>query len=245
MRKGRTLEQVVERLEQILGHSDQIEVKSPDLVEGRVSGRLREIDVSLRGQVGSTTIFVMVECRERTDTADVTWIEQLVSKREDVAADKAVAVSTSGFSSSARRFADAKGIELRTVEEIGNTEVSSWLGVQEATLEIHEAKHVRTEIELDPPRPISGARELTPDLRRAVALEKAFAKVLRQKADGRMLSILDVWQLVPDAVWIQIERGAAPQRRRVEVDVEGVQVETTAGLVDVSSISFQVELSIT
>jgi hypothetical protein len=42
---------------------------------GRNSGTSREVDVSLRSQVGSVSVLVIIECRDRAKPQDVTWIE--------------------------------------------------------------------------------------------------------------------------------------------------------------------------
>lgn len=93
-------------------------VTSPEYIQGRRSGQRREIDVALRAQVGSSGVFVMIECRDRNDKGDVTWIEQLESKLVDVGADKAIAVCSAGFTSGALEAARDKLIETRTLAEI-------------------------------------------------------------------------------------------------------------------------------
>ena len=103
-RAGRSLELLVQALEQLLAGAP-VEIRSPDFIMGRNSGTSREVDVSLRSQVGSVSVLVIIECRDRAKPQDVTWIEQLASKREDVGADKAVAVSAGGFSAGARNLA--------------------------------------------------------------------------------------------------------------------------------------------
>jgi hypothetical protein len=90
-RAGRSLELLVQAVDQLLAGAP-VEIRSPDFIMGRDSGTSREVDVSWRSQVGSVSVLVIIECRDRAKPQDVTWIEQLASKREDVGADKAVAV---------------------------------------------------------------------------------------------------------------------------------------------------------
>ncbi|HUI39919.1 MAG TPA: restriction endonuclease, partial [Methanothrix sp.] len=97
VRKGRDLELLVAFLENHLGPLG-IEIKSPDYIQDKDTSQLREVDISLRSKIGSSNILAIVECRDRKGDEDVTWIEQLSRKRESVGADKAVAVSSSGFS---------------------------------------------------------------------------------------------------------------------------------------------------
>ena len=101
VRPGRALEQLVAVLERVLDPTDVV-ITSPDKIVGKLSNQEREVDVSLRARVGSAQILVIIECRDRQGAQDVRWIEELATKREDVGADKAIAVSPTGFSEAAR-----------------------------------------------------------------------------------------------------------------------------------------------
>jgi hypothetical protein len=107
-RAGRELEKLVEMIEKALSDTD-VKIKSPDYIVGVNSKSLREVDISLQTRVGSTDILVILECRDRQSVEDVRWIEELATKREDVLASKAIAVSSSGFSEGARRMSTHLG----------------------------------------------------------------------------------------------------------------------------------------
>jgi hypothetical protein len=124
-RKGRDREKLVAALEKFLSDKE-VEIKSPDYIKGVISEGRREIDVSLRN-VGSTETLTIFEIRKRKKGDDVTWIEQLNTKRQDVLADKVVAVSSSSFSKSAKTMAEKLGIELRTLNELEDGNLPSWL----------------------------------------------------------------------------------------------------------------------
>lgn len=124
-RKGRELEELVAALENGLGGTD-IKVTSPDQIEDKTTKEKREVDVSLKGKIGSNEILIIIECRDRKPKQDVTWIEQIATKRDDIGAHKAIAVSSSGFSEAAKNKAIAKNIELRTLEEIDPEEITKW-----------------------------------------------------------------------------------------------------------------------
>src|SRR4051794_19530866 len=108
-RRGRDLELLVAHLEKHLGNTG-IQVTSPDYIVGWRSKSRREADVALRTKIGSSSVLVIVECRDRDDTEDVTWVEQLASKRDDVGAAKAVAVSAEGFTKGAKNMASTYDI---------------------------------------------------------------------------------------------------------------------------------------
>lgn len=85
-RQGREFEQIAEGFQRFFG-STNVDVRSPDYIEGRLSHQQREIDVSLRGEIGGGPFFAIVECRDRNGKGDLAWLEQVAQKREDVGAD--------------------------------------------------------------------------------------------------------------------------------------------------------------
>lgn len=54
----------------------------------------------------------MVECRNRKNVQDVTWVEQVVTKRNDLNIDRAIMVTTSSFTEPAKIKAKHYGIEV-------------------------------------------------------------------------------------------------------------------------------------
>lgn len=127
VRKGREFEEIISRLEEVLNDSD-IEITSPGWVKDNTNptGKKREIDIALKRTVGEKTSLIILECRDRKDNENVTWIEQLVTKRNDIGADKAIAVSSTGFTEGAKNKAKYHGVELRTLEEITREIIFDW-----------------------------------------------------------------------------------------------------------------------
>lgn len=124
-RDWRQFEELVARIEAAATPRGAV-VKSPDRIRDSVTGKLREVDASIRYRLGTVDILITIECRRRGRREDDTWIEQLASKRAKVGAAKTIAVSSSGFSDSARRTAEQYGIELRTLSEVSASEIDSW-----------------------------------------------------------------------------------------------------------------------
>lgn len=124
-REGRELEKLVEKLETELADKN-VEIKSPDYIPDRFTARKREVDISLRGKIGTHELLIIIETRDRNETEDVRWIEQIITKRDDIRANKAIAVSSFGFSDGAIAKAQANSIELRTLEEINSETIKSW-----------------------------------------------------------------------------------------------------------------------
>ncbi|MEU6669187.1 restriction endonuclease [Streptomyces sp. NPDC046727] len=59
-------------------------------IPGRISGKLRQIDVLVTARVGPHEIMVVIECKWRRRPIDVGVIDSLVGKLEDVGADRGV-----------------------------------------------------------------------------------------------------------------------------------------------------------
>jgi hypothetical protein len=101
-------------------------VTSPDRIRDLTTGQLREVDASIRSTVGTTEVLITVECRKRSRKDDDTWIEQLATKRQKIGAAKTIAVSASGFTSSATKSAAHYGIELRTLSKVSASDIKGW-----------------------------------------------------------------------------------------------------------------------
>lgn len=93
-------------------------VTSPDKITSLITGDLREVDASIRFSTEGTEKLVTIECRKRGAREDVTWIEQLATKKLAIGAVRTIAVSSSGFSTQAKKAAAHYGIELCTASEI-------------------------------------------------------------------------------------------------------------------------------
>ena len=246
-RKGRDLEKLIALLEAHLG-SEGIQVTSPDYIRGRESKSLREVDISLRGQAGFSDILIIVECRDRVGDEDVTWIEQLASKRRDVTASKAVAVSSRGFTSGARNLATANDIELRTLDEVDPDEILLWFGFKEITAFKRSGHFIHISVQVSVPDGIT----VNLDSRVIIinALKSSFdinAPVFQRKRDGTAASFMDVWEGVScEGLYSDVVPGAPREKRRIRVvfpnDQDRFQLTTTSGAIDITYIDVYAEV---
>lgn len=122
MTGGRELEQLVKRLEEKLlpaGFSVAANTRVSD-----AGVQLAEFDLLVQGRLGSSDIRWLIECRDRPSdgAAPVEWIEQLVGRRQRFHFDKVFAVSTTGFSEAAERYASDERIVLRTLTDANEIE---------------------------------------------------------------------------------------------------------------------------
>ena len=120
----RQFEEMVARIEADADSKGLI-VTSPDRIRCKITGRLREVDASVRSKIGTTDILVTIECRKRAHKQDITWIEQLATKKKSIGAARTIAVSSSGFSSEAEIVARQQGIDLRQLSELSVAEINN------------------------------------------------------------------------------------------------------------------------
>lgn len=119
------VEKTVETLHKLM-LGTECEIKANDRIKDKITGQPREVDVSIRLKSGYIPILIVVECRDR-DVEDVTWIEQLVTKREKIGANKLIAVSSTGFTKPAIITAEHYGIITQVLSKITSDDVNSWL----------------------------------------------------------------------------------------------------------------------
>jgi len=119
MKPGRALELLVRRLEDLYVGQGVV-ISSPDYLVGQRSGKKRQVDVTLRAQVGSSTVVVAIECKDRSRPLDVEDMEQLCNKFRDIAVRNGVVVSTSGYTDGAIAIAAHEGVETRTLDDVGH-----------------------------------------------------------------------------------------------------------------------------
>lgn len=113
MKQGREFELLIARIKEML--HPEARVQSPARVPDRDTGEPREIDVGIWRQAEQGEIFIAVECRHRTAVQDVTWIEQLIAKKDSIGADLLIAVTSSAFTSPATVKAAKRGVLVRTL----------------------------------------------------------------------------------------------------------------------------------
>lgn len=124
----REFERLVARIEADAG-SECLAVKSPDRLRCKLTGRLREVDASVRSKVGTAEVLITLECRKRRPKQDVTWVEQLATKKQNLGAARTIAVSSSGFSAEAEVVARHHGIDLRRLTDVSVAEINRMMRI--------------------------------------------------------------------------------------------------------------------
>lgn len=132
-REGRKFEKLILLLESIDLDNTAV-ITSPDYLIDKDSGVKREVDISIRYKIGTISLLIILECRDRTSVQGSPWVEEVSSKMKSVNADKAIMISSSGFSEPAHKKAKHNCIELRTYSQIDKNDIFSWLKFEYLTL---------------------------------------------------------------------------------------------------------------
>ena len=111
--------------------------------------QLCELDVLVTGKFGTTDIAWLIECRDRPSkgSAPGSWIEQLASRKNLLQLSKVTAVSTTGFSASAKSLASKFGVELREVKELSPENFSFLPDTLIVLNNQHELRNVNIELD--------------------------------------------------------------------------------------------------
>jgi len=209
----RDFEKLVARIEETLAPKGAV-VKSPDRIRDMVSGRMREVDASIRFDVGSTPILITIECRKRSAVQDDTWIEQLATKRQKIGAAKTIAVSATGFSASAAQTAKHHGIELRTFEDrIEEEIVQQFLSGFKITLLVTDYAARSIAYELEGGNLLSPER-LGDDLIASIKNDGLAAVVATEAGTGYPLTLDGILRRVDDR---EVPEDGKPVKTKIEV----------------------------
>jgi hypothetical protein len=82
-----------------------------DSIPGIDSKTKRQIDISIREQIGQYPILVVIDCKDYKEPVDVKAIEEFSTMVRDVRANKSAIVSSNGFTEAALNVAKTYGID--------------------------------------------------------------------------------------------------------------------------------------
>ncbi len=188
----REFERLVSRVEGTLAGGN-VTVRSPDRIRSLITGRLREVDASLRTKIGSADILVTIECRKRSAKQDVTWMEQLGAKKQAIGAARTIAVSSAAFSRDAVAAATHYGIDVRVTSEVSDADMRNWM-LPTSLVHIYKSCDFIEEPE------IIFYSESTDDFggKSPTGREDGIDAPLFETADGNQLTLNDLWLRVDD-----------------------------------------------
>ncbi|MGA3133668.1 MAG: restriction endonuclease [Terracidiphilus sp.] len=245
----REFEKLVARIEQAMAPSGA-EVKSPDRIPDKITGQLREVDASIRYRVGTCPILITIECRDRSSSEDVRWIEQLAEKKRSVGAAMTIAVSSSGFSESAVKKAAASDIEIRTLADATPNEFVQWLKFQNVALQLNEWSLADLGLDLydGPQGPPPQDTELSSTAQQSFREKGPLAPIFIRNSDGKgfhIENILTEWCKLNGTFFPpDLPPDGSKVRRNLHQPMERncLHVETTNGNFDIRIIHISVLL---
>lgn len=135
--EGRFLEILVRFIERNLAPKG-VTIKSPERFYSN-GKQIGEIDITIRGKLGSSTIFVGVECRDRPcdGPQGIDWLELIAGKKSLLKVDKMVAVSSTGFRPEAVEAAKHFNIDLLTVSDVSDEKLNELILFKQFTVSTH------------------------------------------------------------------------------------------------------------
>lgn len=226
----REFEQLIARIEADAGPRGII-VKSPDRIRCKLTGRLREVDASIRTTAGTADVLITIECRRRSKAQDVTWLEQLATKRASIGADRTIAVSYSGFSPEAEIVAQRIGITLRRIADVQAEDINPLLSL-DLVVFWHRACAC-TGIGIRTYRESEGDARPEPDeIDYVLPNDTDLSAQIFHGDDGASWSINSIWYEVQESLspYAEIEKAAPPITRTARIPYPGnVIVDTPNG----------------
>ena len=213
-------------------------VTSPDHIRCKITGRLREVDASIRMK-NTEDCFITIECRRRGHKQDVTWIEQLATKKRAIGAIHTIAVSSSGFTNGAIEVAQHYGIDLRTLSEVSAKEINQMMRLDFVLFTHKRCAPVRVAL-----RPFKTEPWKIPDNNSESELllldnTDIWAPIFRNVETEAKWSINDLWLQLQDAAdpFVGIKKGEPMVVRTACFPYPGnVMVETLDGEVKLGDV---------
>lgn len=92
------------------------ELEFDDRIFGQFSRVDRQIDISIRGEIGGNKILGIIDCKYFSQNIDVKIIESFIGMLEDTKANFGLIITNNGFSEAAKRRANIKNLKLDIIE---------------------------------------------------------------------------------------------------------------------------------
>jgi len=118
----KVFEKIVAQIHKTL--SPQAKVTHDDKIEGHESKKRRQIDISIRQNIGPHRILIIVQCKNYKRKIDITDVGEFVSVIKDVRANMGVLVSNAGFTDGAINLAKENNINLCAIFDAQNKDWS-------------------------------------------------------------------------------------------------------------------------
>ncbi len=119
--KWRRFEKLIAKVQQEL--ASNAVVTHNDHIKGHDSGGFRQIDVTVKQNIGQYEILIAIDCKDYKVPVDVKDIEEFIGLVKDIRANKGVMVAANGFTDTAKRIGGKAGLNLYRLID---TEAHDW-----------------------------------------------------------------------------------------------------------------------
>ncbi len=103
------------------------DVRLGDTIQGVDSNIPRQIDISIRQQVGQYSVLIVVDCKDHRAPLDVNIVGEFVTLVRDVRANKGALIASRGFTEAALALARTHGIDTFTLIDTANTKWQTYV----------------------------------------------------------------------------------------------------------------------
>ena len=119
--KWRRFEKLVAQIQRELAPNAL--VTHNDRIRGHDSGKLRQVDVTVRQRIGQYNMLIAIDCKDYKRAININEVDQFIRLIEDIGANKGVIVAANGFSNTAKRVGEKAGLNLYRLID---TEAHDW-----------------------------------------------------------------------------------------------------------------------
>lgn len=187
---GRWLETLVEMAER---HAESVgaKIERNKKIFDEDGDNIAELDIVVTRQEGDREFKWLIECRDRRSNGKegVSWIEQLSTRKRRLNLDKVSAVSSSGFSRTAKKLAKAEAIEVREVHSLTSDAFDDWL-------EMKYLAHQETSYRLDHATIFlrnEAGHDLNIEVKKILASAEQDARLFRHSESGDRVRVCDAF----------------------------------------------------
>lgn len=114
-------------------------VTHSEMITGK-SGVKRQIDISLRYNLGQFNILAIIDCKDWSKPVDIADVGSFIDMVEDVSANKGAIICNAGFTDGAKKRAFEKGIDLFKAVDAENMDWHIYIGFPT----LYEVRYIKT-----------------------------------------------------------------------------------------------------
>lgn len=182
----KALELQIHRIHELLEGSGAAVTWDDHIPDPDNPSQLRQIDITVRRH-GRLTV---IECRLSKRRQDVKWTEELMGRRDSLAADTIIGVASAGFTAGARKKAARYGVLLRDLLQLTDQEVLAWSGQVAFTLYYYQYADVTVDIGFSACSvPNLDRKTLAQDLRAHNVLQSLFNAAAKYLETAKLITL--------------------------------------------------------